>query len=31
MPVDLAFTTRGLAPPDRLAAWQEMVTGCSSR
>jgi len=26
MPVDLAFTTRGLAPPDRLAAWQEMVT-----
>jgi len=24
--VDLAFTTRGLAPPDRLAAWQEMVT-----
>jgi len=24
--VDLAFTTRDVAPPDRLAAWQEMVT-----
>ena len=24
--MDLAFTTRDVAPPDRLAAWQEMVT-----
>jgi AraC-binding-like domain len=26
MLVDLAFTTRGVAPPDRVAAWQEMVS-----
>jgi len=26
MLVDLVFTTRGVAPADRLAAWQEMVT-----
>jgi AraC-binding-like domain len=26
MLVDLAFTTRDVAPPDRVAAWQEMVT-----
>jgi len=26
MLVDLAFTTRDVAPPDRLAAWQELVS-----
>ena len=26
MRVDLAFTTRDVAPPDRLAAWHELVS-----
>ena len=26
MRVDMAFTTRDVAPPDRLAAWQELVS-----